>query len=264
MNPTFDTLVATIGAAGLRMAQLDAAEGAAGNISVFCRELALPRAFAPHGVIDLPVDVPALAGGSVIVTGSGRRLRDLATTPETTLCVLHVHEGGHQATLHAAADVRPTSELNSHLAIHNDHVARRQITTYAVVHAQPLRITFLSHIARYTDQDTLNRSLLRWQPETIIEFPEGIGTLPFEVPGSSEQMQATVVALRDRRAVVWQKHGIVTRAAEVGKAADLVDYAEAAARYEYLSLHLGEPSAGLSDQEIRLICERLGIRQTVF
>jgi rhamnulose-1-phosphate aldolase len=242
MNPTFDTLVVTIGAAGLRMAQLDAAEGAAGNISVFCRELALPRAFAPHGVIDLPVDVPALAGGSVIVTGSGRRLRDLATTPETTLCVLHVHEGGHQATLHAAADVRPTSELNSHLAIHNDHVARRQITTYAVVHAQPLRITFLSHIARYTDQDTL----------------------PFEVPGSSEQMQATVVALRDRRAVVWQKHGIVTRAAEVGKAADLVDYAEAAARYEYLSLHLGEPSAGLSDQEIRLICERLGIRQTVF
>lgn len=264
MNLSFDDHIAAIGAAGARMALLDAAEGAAGNISVWCAELALPAAFVPRGVIELPVDAPALAGGWVIVSGSGRRLRDLGATPATTLCVLQVHAGGSQAMLHAATDVKPTSELNSHLAIHNDHAARPQRGTHAVVHAQPLRITFLSHIARYREQNTFNRQLLRWQPETIIEFPEGIATLPFETPGSVEQMHATVAALRDRRAVVWQQHGIVTRARDVGKAADLVDYAEAAARYEYLNLQVGEPAAGLSERDIRLICERLGIRQTVF
>jgi rhamnulose-1-phosphate aldolase len=248
------------------MTEIDAAEGAAGNISVFTRTLDRLDCSVPAiGVIDLPVAVPTLADGWVIVTGAGQRLRDVASTPTTTLCCLHINADGQHATLHAGAEIRPTSELNSHLAIHNDQVARRGCGFHAIVHAQPLRLTYLSHLARYADTRSFNRRLLRWQPETIAEFPEGIATLPFQMPGSPEQTEVTSAAMRTYRAVVWQRHGIVTRADQsVHKAGDLVEYAETAARYEYLNLAAGEPSTGLSDAELRLICERWQIEQSIF
>jgi len=106
---------------------------------------------------------------------------------------------------------------------------------------------------------------LRWQPETIVEFPEGIGLLPFQVPGSAAQMEVSTEALATYRGVVWGRHGIVTRSDKgVRKASDLVEYAEAAAHYEYLNLAAGEPSAGLSDEELRQICANLGIQQIYF
>lgn len=261
----WDELVEAIGEAGQQMVQLGAAEGAAGNISVFVGPHFTPDPrWRQQRELRLPTAVPALAHGWVVVTGAGRRLRDIARRPQTTLCLLKIHPGGTQATLLAADNIRPTSELNSHLAVHNDQVERRELATHAVVHAQPLRLTYLSHLARYGDAATLARMLLRWQPETIIEFPEGIGTIPFQTPSSAEQMHATATALQTYRAVIWQKHGIVARAEQVSKAADLIEYAEAAAQYEYLNLAAGAPSSGLTQDELRAICAQFGVTQTLF
>ena len=264
--PSLNEILEDIGDVGQRMWQIGAAEGAAGNVSVFVRELAgADDRFQARGAFPLPVEAPALAGGWLIVTGSGQRLRDVARRPATTLCLLQIHAGGLEATLYTGSASRPTSELNSHVAIHNDHVARRHLAHHAVVHGQPLRLSYLSHMPDYTDTTTLNQRLLRWQAETIMEFPEGIAALPFEVPGSFEQATVTAHALRQHRAVVWARHGIVTRAdGSVGKAADLVEYAEAAAQYEYLNLQAGEPASGLSNDEIRRIAEYLGIEQHIF
>lgn len=255
-----------MGDVGQRMARIDAAEGAAGNISVFLvGEIAAPGAFAHQGKLSLPIQAPYLASGTVVVTGASRRLGDIAAMPEATLCLLQVIGDGTEANFYGAEGVRPTSELNTHLAVHNDHVGRRQLRHHAVVHAQPVRLTYLSHIPAYQETFAFNRRLLRWQPETIIEFPEGIGMLPFQMPGSSDQMRVTTDALATYRGVVWARHGIVTRSdAGVGKAGDLVEYAEAAAHYEYLNLQVGERSSGLADAEMRLICERLDIDQRYF
>ncbi len=264
MTHHLDMLVRELGDAGRRMVELNAAEGSAGNLSIWARDLELPTWMPARGVIDLPAVAPALAGGWVLVTGSARRLRDIERAPEKTLCLLQILPGGTQAQLFAADELRPTSEFNTHLAVHQDQVARHGWVTHAVVHAQPLRLTFLSHVPRYADQATFSRCLLRWQPETIVEFPEGIGLLPFQLPGSVDQMRVTAEAMRTYRAVVWQRHGIVTRASMIAKAADLVEYAEAAARYEYLNLAAGEPSQGLSDAEIRRIAAQYGVEQRIF
>lgn len=258
-----------MGDAGQRMSQINAAEGAAGNISVFVRNLPpteehlFPFWFenSIRNPISLPVTVPSLVGGWVIVSGSGKRMRDIATIPEVALCLLQIQPGGETAILHTAdPSLRPTSELNSHLAVHNDRVAEQNLSYHTVLHAQPLHLTYLSHIDRYGDTKALNRHLLRWQPETILEFPEGIGVSPFEIPASAEQAQQTVEILRQHRAVVWRRHGIVVRCdAGPRKAGDLVEYAEAAAQYEYLNLKAGEPSGGISDEEMRQMCQRFGI-----
>ena len=262
---TLDDVLLDMADAGLRMSQIDAAEGAAGNISVYVEDDLDPGRWERRSEIDLPVAVPALVGGWIVVTGSNRRMRDIARIPDTTLGALHVNPGGRRALLYAAEGFRPTSELNTHLLVHDDHVARRGVRRHAVVHAQPLHLTYLSHITRYQDTTIFNRCLFRWQPEMIMEFPEGLGLLPFEVPGSPEQSSATMPVLAVHRAVVWARHGIVARAdSGAGKAADLVEYAEAAARYEYLNLQAGEPASGLPDTDIQAMCERLGIAQSIF
>jgi rhamnulose-1-phosphate aldolase len=262
----FPKILREIGDTGIQMTVLGADEGSAGNISVFVTSLeGLDERFWERGVVELPVPCPALGGGWVVVTGTGRRMRDLDQDPEHTLCVLEILEDCCHANFYTAAEVNPTSELNSHLAIHNDQVSRRQLDYHAIVHAQPRFLTYISHLAEYCDTLSLNRRLLRWEPETIITFPEGIGLIPFHVPGSPEQMADTMAGLQNYRAVVWARHGIVTRSDEsVRRAGDLVEYAETAAHFEYLNLTLGKPTDGLSDAELRQVCLAFNIQQKFF
>lgn len=253
---TFDALAEDIGDAGRQLTELGACEGAAGNISVFRATLACPLDAVEE--VELPVPAASLAGGWVVITGSGRRLRDVARRPGE-LVALHVGAGGRSATLHAAAGVRPSSEWNSHLAIHEDHRRRRRLDQHAVVHAQPRHLVFLSHLPDVATAADLNERLMRWEPETAMVAPEGVQLTTFQVPGSHAQMSATVAAMARSRAVVWAKHGVVTRSdASAADAADMVEYLEAAATYELMNLSLGSPARGLAPHERTALARSLG------
>ncbi len=258
-----------IGEAGRRLAEIEASEGAAGNISVCMR---WPVDLRPHFPVisdfELPQPVPELAGATFIVSGSGRRLREIIDNPAANLACLVVDDGGKTARLHTSSQrrfERVTSEFNSHLAVHYDQMLATGTNFHAVIHAQPVHLTFLSHIQRYQDEAYLNTHLLRWQPETIINLPEGIGFIAFRLPGSPELMAANVESLRQHRIVIWAKHGVMARSdVSVKRAADRVEYAETAARYEYLNLAVGEAGEGLSAGEIRTICQTFNIQQNIF
>lgn len=267
--PSLTEFMQRVGEAGRRMAEIGASEGAAGNISLYVGERLDPGPLFPLvEEIALPVAAPALSSGSLLVTGSGRRLREVQQRPEDNLGIVHVLPDGTRARLYTAASrlfTRLTSELNSHLAVHNDQVARMGLTYSALVHAQPLHLTYLSHVARYRQADELNRRLLRWQPEMIVTFPQGVAVVPFVVPGSAELMAATVAALREHRLVIWSKHGAMARSdISVKRAADLIEYLETGAHYEVLNLNAGEPADGLSPEEIRAIAKAFGVEQTIF
>jgi rhamnulose-1-phosphate aldolase len=218
--------------------------------------------------VELPQPVPELAGATFIVSGSGRRLREIKDEPAAHLACILVNEGGQTGKIYTSYQRRfehVTSEFNSHLAVHYDQICATGTNFHAIIHAQPVHLTYLSHIPRYTDADYLNKHLLRWQPETIVSLPEGIGFIPFRIPSSPELMAATVDALRRHRIVIWAKHGAMARSdVSVKRAADRVEYAETAARYEYLNLGVGEIGEGLSPDEIRLICRTFNVNQTIF
>ena len=78
-------------------------------------------------------------------------------------------------------------------------------------------------------------------------------------------MAANVESLRTHRIVIWAKHGVMARSdVSVKRAADRVEYAETAAKYEYLNLSDGEIGEGLSADEIRQICQTFNVQQTIF
>ena len=266
--PELDEILASIGQGGRRVAAMDAGEGAAGNISV-CLGWAIEvrRRFPLAEPIELPVPAPHLAGHTVIVTGSGRRLRDLAADPVANLGAVRIARDGSGATLHTAPGrlfERLTSEWNSHLAVHEDTVARTGTNFHAVVHAQPPHLTYLSHIPAYQEEARFNARVMRWEPETIVALPEGIGILPFMVPGSAELMAANVERLRSHRIDVWSKHGVMARSdLSVTRAVDRIEYAEAGARYEYMDLVAGGHGEGLTPDEMRSVVSAFGIDTTL-
>ena len=267
--PELDDLLKMMGEAGRHLAEIEASEGAAGNISVCLRwPMELRSRFPLISEIELPQPIPELAGATFIVSGSGRRLREIIDEPAANLACIVVDEGGRTGKLYTSYHrrfERVTSEFNSHLAVHYDQMMSSGTNFHAVVHAQPLHITYLSHIPRYQDAQYLNTHLLRWQPETIINLPEGIGFIPFAVPSSAELMAGNIAALRQHRVVIWAKHGVMARSdISIKRAADRVEYAETAAKYEYLNLQIGEIGTGLSVDEIRKICATFSIEQNFF
>jgi rhamnulose-1-phosphate aldolase len=267
--PELDEVLTLIGEAGRRLSEIEATEGAAGNISVYLGWAVDPRRRFPiEETIELPEAAPELAGKAFLITGSGRRLREIIEAPAANLGFVVVEAGGVMGTLYTAPGrlfARLTSEWNSHLAVHRDYIARSGTNFHAIVHAQPLHLTYLSHVPRYQDTGVLSRQLLRWQPESIVNLPQGIGFIPFALPGSPDLMAATVEGLRRHRIVVWAKHGVMARSdISVKRAGDRIEYAETGARYEYMNLVNGEQGTGLTAEEIRAICQAFDIKQAIF
>jgi rhamnulose-1-phosphate aldolase len=262
-------LLKEMGEVGKRLSEMGATEGAAGNISICLRDTVELREFFPQmTIVDLPVPAPDLVGATIVATGSGRRLRDIPDDPTANLAAIIVEPGGKAGRMYTIVDCpfkRVTSEFNSHLAVHHDQMRSRSIKMHAIVHAQPKHLTYLSHLQKYQDERYLNTHLLRWQPETILNFPEGIGILPFLLPGSVHLMLESMLCLREHQLVIWSQHGVMARADEsILHALDLVEYTETAAQYEVLNLFTGEASAGLSPENIRAVAESWNIRQRIY
>ena len=265
--PELDELLAAMGEAGSRICDIDASEAGAGNISVYIgwdlEDAALRRRFPITEEIALPLPAPALAGRTVLATGSGRRLRQIKDDPEAAVGAVRIHDDGSTGTLYTSPRrlfERLTSEFNSHLAVHQDQVGRRGIDFQAVVHAQPPHLTYLSHIPAYRDTKAMNAAILRWEPESIVSLSQGIEVLEFMIPGSDELQAANVAGLREREIVLWSKHGTMSRSdVSVTRAVDRVEYAETGAKYEYMDLVAGRLAQGLTRDEIASVAQEFSV-----
>jgi rhamnulose-1-phosphate aldolase len=267
--PSLESILRMIGDAGRRMSEIDACEGAAGNISVCVRwDVDVRGLFPVVEKITLPQPVPELAAATIIVSGSGLRLREIGDQPTANVACLVVDKGGQTADQYTAPQryfQKVTSEFNSHLAVHYDRVLSTDTNFHAIVHAQPPYLTYLSHIQRYQDVRYLNTHLLRWQPETIVNLPEGIGFAPFKIPGSGDLVAINAMLFRTHRVVMWAKHGVMSASdISIKRATDRIEYVETSARYEFFNLSIGEIGDGLSVEEIRAICADFHIKQDFF
>ncbi len=93
--PELDDILHMMGEAGKHLAAIEASEGAAGNISICLRWPMEPRSrFPVVGEIELPQPVPELAGASFLVSGSGRRLREIIDDPTANIACVVVNEAG--------------------------------------------------------------------------------------------------------------------------------------------------------------------------
>jgi len=262
-------LVDEIGQAGRRLDHMQACEASAGNISVAVADHLDMSLFPDHEDYELPADVPQLAGWTVIVTGSGTRLRDVLDRPQACLAAVVIGADGHSSTLYSSPRrtfARPTSEFNTHLGVHADHLKRHSAAgLHAVVHAQPPYLVMLSHIPSMIDSAVFSKAIMRWEPETVLQLPNGIGIVPFTPPGSDDMRTGTLEQLRTHQIAVWLKHGVIACSDQgPASAVDKIEYAETGAMYEWRNRSAGSPGSGLSDDEVRQVARDWNVKTDLY
>jgi rhamnulose-1-phosphate aldolase len=232
------------------------AERNAGNISVNIKHLIKKgiKNIDDYPSYKLVKSYPELAGGYFFVTGTGKRMRDLARNPLKNACIIKVNEKGTEYVIISwnrenLYDFRPTSELPTHLAIHQ-MLAQRNSPYKVIIHTHPNDLVALTHSAELKQVDKLNNILWGMHPETVVVVPKGVGVVPYILPGTDDIAEATVEALANHDVVMWEKHGCLAIGEEVFATFDLIDTLSKSAQIYLLCKSAGIEPEGLTDQQL--------------
>ena len=230
------------------------AERNAGNVSVDVTEDSGWASGLRRGRrVRTPVNYPELAGRSFLVTATGARFRDVARHPDKHVVLAKVADdlSGYQILLSPGenVDLLTTSEFPSHLSVHA-YLRRVHPQKRAVLHTHPDHLLALTHIGRYCSTERLSHLLWSMHPEMKIVMPDGVGLVPYCLPGSEDLAEATVKVLEQHRLVLWEKHGCVAVGRDVFEAFDLIDTAEKSAHIFLMVRSAGFEADGLTDKQL--------------
>ncbi len=239
------------------------AERNAGNVSVdITEDRDRPSGLRRGRHIDNPVAYPELAGRSYLVTATGARFRDVASRPEKHVVLARIADdlSGYQILLGSDEDIDlvTTSEFPSHLCIHA-YLRRLHPDKKAVLHTHPDCLLALSHVAEYCSTEALSRLLWSMHPEMKVVMPDGVGLVPYRLPGSQDLADTTVHILEHHRVGLWEKHGCVAVGTDVFDAFDLIETAEKSAKIFLMVRSAGFDPQGLTDAQLDDL-EELGRR----
>lgn len=208
--------------------------------------------------------VPELAGAHVLMSASGAYLSNVAYDPSHACGIIQLDDAGGswRACWGFENGARPSSELETHLAAYATALRAGDGADRVVYHAHGPHVIALSALIEPSTR-TWTRTLWRIMTEGIVVFPQGVGALPWMVPGSSELAEATCELMATHTACIWTHHGLMARAASFDEAFGIVETIEKSAGI-YLEARAAsggaEPCHLVSDGQLRAICERYGLR----
>lgn len=203
-----------------------------------------------------------LAGNYFMVTGSGMHLRNAVLEPVRTFGIVEIGtEGTLWRVVWGLEGTQPSSELETHLSAYEVADSAHDEANRIVYHAHCPNIIALSTVLE-ADMRTWTRALWKCMTESIIVFPQGIGVIPWKVPGSIELAQATCDLMEVYRICVWTQHGLMVRAASFDEAFGLTQTIEKSAGI-YLQACAASggdaPRHLVSDEQLRAVCARYDI-----
>ena len=201
------------------------AERNGGNITVNITEYiddeikAMP---AISQVFPIGTVLPNLKGCYFYCKGTNMRMRDLARRPMDNGSIIRILEDCASYVIIADNVVKPTSELPSHLSVHN-YLIGKGSPYKASLHTHPIELVAMSHNPKYLEKDVATKLLWSMIPETKAFCPRGLGIVPYTLPGSVELADATIAELADYDVVMWEKHGVFAVDTDIMQAFDQVD-----------------------------------------
>lgn len=229
------------------------AERNGGNITVNITEyvdeqmLQLP---AISQVLAIGEELPRLKGCWFYCKGTGRRMRDLAANPMENGSIIRITEDCAHYEIIADEPVLPTSELPSHLAVHN-YLISKGSPYKASLHTHPIELVALSHCREWLEKDALTDMLWSMIPETKAFCPLGLGIVPYMLPGSVKLANATIETIDSGYDVVmWEKHGVFAVDTDIISAFDQVDVLNKAALIYEASRSMGFIPEGMSREQL--------------
>ena len=238
------------------------AERNGGNITVnvtACVDDAMRAMPALDGPRAIGKVLPHLKGKWFYCKGTGRRMRDLSREPMANGSVIRVLDDGAHYEIVADAVVAPTSELPSHLSVH-DYLIAKGSPYKASLHTHPIELVALTHSRKWMEKNVATRMLWSMIPETKAFCPRGLGMVPYMLPSSVELADATIAAIDDDYDVVmWEKHGIFAVDEDIMSAFDQVDVLNKAAQIYISARQMGFEPEGMTDAQMKEISVAFGL-----
>ena len=191
--------------------------------------------------------------------GTQKRMRDLARAPMANGSIIRILPDCSHYEIVADAPVMPTSELPSHLSVHNYLLAKGS-PYRASLHTHPIELVALTHSKKWMEKDAATRMLWSMIPETKAFCPRGLGMVPYMLPSSVELADATIKAIDgDYDVVMWEKHGVFAVDTDIMSAFDQVDVLNKAAQIYISARNMGFEPEGMTDAQMTELSTVFGL-----
>lgn len=170
---------------------------------------AVKEDFEPKEWQPIGTTVPKLAKEYFIVTGSGKYFRNVIIKPEDSICIIELDEKGenYRIVWGLVNGGRPTSELPTHLMNHEVKMIATGGNHRVIYHAHPTNIIALTFVLPLEDK-VFTRELWEMSTECPVIFPEGVGVVPWMVPGGRDIAVATSELMKKYNLAIWAHHGM--------------------------------------------------------
>ena len=170
---------------------------------------AVKEDFEPKEWQPIGTTVPKLAKEYFIVTGSGKYFRNVIIKPEDSICIIELDEKGenYRIVWGLVNGGRPTSELPSHLMNHEVKMIATGGKHRVIYHAHTTNIIALTFVLPLEDK-VFTRELWEMATECPVVFPEGVGVVPWMVPGGRDIAVATSELMKKYNLAIWAHHGM--------------------------------------------------------
>ena len=159
------------------------AERNGGNITVNVTEYvddAIKAMPAISEVKPIGAVLPHLKGCYFYCKGTQKRMRDLARRPMENGSIIRILDDCASYVIIADSPVMPTSELPSHLSVHN-YLISKGLPYKASVHTHPIELVAMSHNKKFLEKDVASNLLWSMIPETKAFSPRGLGIIPYKL-----------------------------------------------------------------------------------
>lgn len=237
------------------------AERNGGNITVNITEYvddAIRAMPAISEVKQIGVVLPHLKGCYFYCKGTQKRMRDLARNPMENGSVIRILDDCSSYEIIADQVVMPTSELPSHLSVHN-YLLGKGMPYKASLHTHPIELVAMSHSKKFLEKDVASNLLWSMIPETKAFCPRGLGIIPYKLPSSVELADATISQLDEYDVVMWEKHGVFAVDTDIMAAFDQVDVLNKSALIYIAARNMGFEPEGMSQQQMQEMTEAFNL-----
>ncbi|ELN2737141.1 rhamnulose-1-phosphate aldolase [Pluralibacter gergoviae] len=210
--------------------------------------------------IALSQPMPMLANTPFIVTGSGKFFRNVQLDPAANLGVVKVDSdgAGYHILWGLTDEAVPTSELPAHFLSHCERIKATGGKDRVIMHCHATNLIALTYVLE-NSTDTFTRKLWEGSTECLVVFPDGVGILPWMVPGTDGIGEATAASMQKHSLVLWPFHGVFGSGPTLDEAFGLIDTAEKSAEVLVKVYSMGGMKQTITREQLAALGERFGV-----
>ena len=166
----------------------------------------------PGPWVELGSCVPDLAGEFFLVTGTGKFFRNIKRNPKENIGICEIDGEGWQYRVMWGLEGTdnkgaPTSEFMSHLMNHTAKISAKGGKYRVIYHCHTTNVIALTYLLAL-DEKIFTRELWEMITECALVFPDGVGVMPWAVPGSLDIAAKSAALMKMYDVIIWAHHGI--------------------------------------------------------